>query len=69
MCGFPLPKRDNIIEDSDTELCLASKRTCSMHFRWEKLRRAQIDLEKLRTVRDLNLHRHQTTDKTRLENN
>ena len=28
---------------------MAPKRSCSLHFKWEKLRRAQIDLEKLRT--------------------
>jgi COMPASS component SPP1 len=42
-----LKKSDNILLDSD-EICLAPKRTCSVHFKWEKLRRAQIDLEKLR---------------------
>jgi COMPASS component SPP1 len=49
VCGYPLPNPANILEDSPNELCLAPKRSCSMHFKWEKLRRAQIDLEKLRT--------------------
>ena len=50
MCGCPLPKSSNILEDSETEICLAPKRSCSLHFKWEKMRRAHIDLEKLRTV-------------------
>jgi COMPASS component SPP1 len=51
VCGCPLPKliEQEDLEDSiKCELCLAPKRTCSVHFKWEKLRRAQIDLEKLR---------------------
>lgn len=49
VCGYPLPKSSNILEDSEDHICLAPKRSCSIHFRWEKLRRACIDLEKLRT--------------------
>lgn len=47
VCGCPLPKSSNLLIDSK-EICLASKRLCSIHFKWEKLRRAHIDLEKLR---------------------
>jgi hypothetical protein len=50
VCGYPLPKSNNILDDSENDICLASKRNCSIHLKWEKLRRAQIDLEKLRTV-------------------
>ena len=50
VCGYPLPKANNILDDSENDICLASKRNCSIHLKWEKLRRAQIDLEKLRTV-------------------
>ncbi len=50
VCGCPLPKLTNVLEDSENDICLASKRTCSLHFKWEKMRRAHIDLEKLRTV-------------------
>lgn len=49
VCGYPLPSPTNIMEDSPDQICLAPKRSCSLHFKWEKLRRAQIDLEKLRT--------------------
>ena len=52
VCGCPLPKKVEL-EDADVtvnDICLAPKRTCSVHFKWEKLRRAQIDLEKLRAV-------------------
>jgi COMPASS component SPP1 len=50
VCGYPLPNPKNILVDSENEICLAAKRSCSLHFKWEKLRRAQIDLEKLRTL-------------------
>ncbi len=49
VCGCPLPNSANILEDSK-EVCLAPKRTCSIHYKWEKLRRAHIDLERLRIV-------------------
>ncbi|RNA12874.1 CXXC-type zinc finger 1-like, partial [Brachionus plicatilis] len=49
VCGYPLAKRDNLFEDCQDEICLAPKRNCSLHFKWEKLRRAVIDLERLRT--------------------
>ncbi len=49
VCGYPLAKPNELFEDSENEICLASKRNCSLHHKWEKLRRAQIDLEKLRT--------------------
>ena len=47
ICGCPLYNKNNILEDSK-EICLLSKRNCQVHFKWEKLRRAQFDLEKLR---------------------
>lgn len=50
VCGCPLPNPQNLLLDSESEICLAPKRSCSVHFKWEKLKRAQIDLEKLRTV-------------------
>ncbi|CAF1145425.1 unnamed protein product [Adineta steineri] len=43
-CGCPLEK--NLFEVSD-ELCTAPKRLCSKHFKWDRRRRAQIDLERL----------------------
>lgn len=49
VCGYPLAKRDNLFEDCEEEICLAPKRSCSLHFKWEKLRRALIDLDRLRT--------------------
>ncbi len=55
VCGCPLPKLieydDHTLDSANIELCLAPKRTCSVHFKWEKIRRAQIDLEKLRAVK------------------
>jgi len=47
VCGCPMSKKNDIFDDSD-EICLASKKNCQYHFKWDKLRRAQIDLEKLR---------------------
>ncbi len=49
VCGCPLPNQKNLLTDSN-DICLAPKRTCSIHFKWEKMRRAHIDLEKLRIV-------------------
>ena len=57
VCGCSLAKYENLHPASGSEsiddgnICLAAKRTCPVHFKWEKLKRAQIDLEKLRTVR------------------
>ena len=58
VCGCPLPRSENIIVVTDDhnnnsqadKICLASKRSCPLHVKWEKVKRAQIDLEKLRTV-------------------
>ena len=49
VCGYPLAKRHNLFEDCQDEICLAPKRSCSLHLKWEKLRRALIDLDRLRT--------------------
>ncbi len=46
-CGCPLEK--NLFDVSD-ELCTISKRLCSKHFKWDRKRRAQIDLERLHEV-------------------
>jgi COMPASS component SPP1 len=46
-CGCPLEK--NLFDISD-ELCTIPKRICSKHFKWDRKRRAQIDLERLHEV-------------------
>ncbi|XP_031552294.1 CXXC-type zinc finger protein 1-like [Actinia tenebrosa] len=44
VCGCPLVK--NVFEET-SKICLALKRSCMRHYRWEKLRRAEIDLQKV----------------------
>ncbi|KAJ8301130.1 hypothetical protein KUTeg_020117 [Tegillarca granosa] len=43
VCGCPLVS--NVFEESG-EYCRASKRKCNKHYCWEKLRRAEIDMER-----------------------
>lgn len=45
VCGCPIVI--NMFEETD-ELCRASKKKCLRHFCWEKLRRAEIDMERVR---------------------
>ncbi|XP_067928352.1 CXXC-type zinc finger protein 1-like [Watersipora subatra] len=45
ICGCPLSK--NVFNDSD-ELCKNAKKSCPHHFRWERMRRAEIDADKVR---------------------
>jgi COMPASS component SPP1 len=45
VCGCPLAK-DVFIEDG--ALCRVLKKNCVRHFCWEKLRRAEIDMERVR---------------------
>uniref|UniRef100_A0A8C1IUK1 CXXC-type zinc finger protein 1 n=1 Tax=Cyprinus carpio TaxID=7962 RepID=A0A8C1IUK1_CYPCA len=45
VCGCPLVR--NVIEPTG-EYCRVSKRKCNKHYCWEKLRRAEVDLERVR---------------------
>uniref|UniRef100_A0A8B9H9H4 CXXC-type zinc finger protein 1 n=1 Tax=Astyanax mexicanus TaxID=7994 RepID=A0A8B9H9H4_ASTMX len=45
VCGCPLVR--NVFEESG-EFCRVSKRKCNKHYCWEKLRRAEVDLERVR---------------------
>lgn len=47
VCGCPLVK--NVFELTG-EYCRVSKRKCNKHYNWEKLRRAEVDLERVRVV-------------------
>lgn len=47
VCGCPLVK--NVFELTG-EFCRVSKRKCNKHYNWEKLRRAEVDLERVRVV-------------------
>lgn len=44
VCGYPLVK--NVFE-ATSEFCLVQKKKCSKHNNWEKLRRAEIDMERV----------------------
>ncbi|KAL4646279.1 CXXC-type zinc finger protein 1 [Arapaima gigas] len=45
VCGCPLVR--NVFEPTG-EFCRVSKRKCNKHYCWEKLRRAEVDLERVR---------------------
>uniref|UniRef100_A0A8D0A9C6 CXXC-type zinc finger protein 1 n=1 Tax=Sander lucioperca TaxID=283035 RepID=A0A8D0A9C6_SANLU len=45
VCGCPLVK--NVFELTG-DYCRVSKRKCNKHYNWEKLRRAEVDLERVR---------------------
>ncbi|EEB20258.1 cpg binding protein, putative [Pediculus humanus corporis] len=45
VCGCPLVTN---VFDLTGEYCRASKRNCVKHYAWEKLRRAEIDMERVR---------------------
>lgn len=47
VCGCPLVK--NVFELTG-DFCRVSKRKCNKHYNWEKLRRAEVDLERVRVV-------------------
>lgn len=51
VCGCPLVK--DVFEPTG-EFCRVSKRKCNKHYCWEKLRRAEVDLERVRVVREQN---------------
>ncbi|XP_069943129.1 CXXC-type zinc finger protein 1 isoform X2 [Cherax quadricarinatus] len=45
VCGAPVTS--NVFNETG-EICLASKKKCLRHYCWEKLRRAEIDMERVR---------------------
>ncbi|XP_069987647.1 CXXC-type zinc finger protein 1 [Penaeus vannamei] len=45
VCGAPLTK--NVFQETG-EICLAPKKKCLKHYCWEKMRRAEIDMERVR---------------------
>ena len=45
VCGYPIQKE---IFAKPTEFCRLSKKCCQPHVFWEKLRRAEIDMERVR---------------------
>ena len=47
VCGYPIVS--DVFEETG-EFCRVPKRKCTKHYCWEKCRRAQIDLERVRQV-------------------
>lgn len=47
MCGCPLVI--HVFQETG-EICRVPKKKCNKHYCWEKLRRAEIDLERVRQV-------------------
>jgi COMPASS component SPP1 len=45
VCGYPLQKE---IFGQTTEFCRVAKRACQAHYCWEKLRRAELDMERVK---------------------
>ena len=45
VCGYPIQKE---VFSKPTEFCRLSKKRCQPHVFWEKLRRAEIDMERVR---------------------
>ena len=45
VCGYPLNK--NLFTKSG-EFCRVAKRECNAHYCWEKLRRAELDMDRVR---------------------
>uniref|UniRef100_A0A8D0GSS4 CXXC-type zinc finger protein 1 n=1 Tax=Sphenodon punctatus TaxID=8508 RepID=A0A8D0GSS4_SPHPU len=50
VCGCPLVKD---VFELTGEFCRVPKRKCNRHYCWEKLRRAEVDLERVRVVRSV----------------
>lgn len=48
VCGCPLVK--NLFEATGN-ICRLPKKKCNKHVCWEKLRRAELDMERVRNVR------------------
>ena len=47
ICGCPLTKE---VFNEAGDLCKTAKKHCNDHFRWERMRRAEIDADKVRQV-------------------
>ena len=45
VCGYPIQSE---VFGESVEFCLLSKKKCQVHAFWEKLRRAEIDMERVR---------------------
>lgn len=45
VCGYPISKE---VFGKPTEFCRSSKKACVAHYCWEKLRRAELDMERVK---------------------
>jgi hypothetical protein len=59
VCGCPIVS--DVFEEKG-EICLTAKRKCNKHYGWEKCRRAQIDMERVRQVSTIVDLRRQYSD-------
>ncbi|XP_040566554.1 CXXC-type zinc finger protein 1 [Lepeophtheirus salmonis] len=46
VCGYPIESK--LLSNDNVEYCRSAKKRCQQHFSWEKLRRAVIDMERVR---------------------
>ena len=56
VCGCPLDHLFPTSHRTSPKFCRQPKRTCTRHYSWEKLRRAEVDQEKLNLVRIYIVH-------------
>ena len=45
VCGYPIQKE---LFGKPGEFCRSSKKACQAHYCWEKLRRAELDMERVK---------------------
>ena len=51
VCGCPMPsERATILGDDSAPMCRVARRLCQRHLNWERLRRAQLDVQRVRLV-------------------
>ena len=49
VCGYPIENKDDTLGKSGIdEFCRSSKRACQSHYSWEKLRRAELDMARVK---------------------
>ena len=47
LCGCPLRSEDNPFDDEPNNFCRLLRKKCNLHYGWEKVRQAVLDLETL----------------------
>lgn len=46
VCGFPIQRE--LFNDEDVDFCRLPKKKCIKHISWERMKRAQVDMEIIR---------------------